>query len=149
MFSCKSICFWITHLARQLGALSKRDELQHFFWMFFPTVATTSRPPVSRPIPRSLLFRKAKESGNNSSFRSNLLLYTIPHSGRIGCYKYFRDCVLGTHVIVVSSIFGNKATTGRKDIKGEEKIEIWARIHILTQIWCFYTRSMASCNMLN
>ena len=94
-----------------------------------------------------LLFRKAKESGNNSSFRSNLLLYTIPHSGRIGCYKYFRDCVLGTHVIVVvcTSIFGNKATTSRRDIKGEEKIEIWARIHILTQIWCFCTRSLASC----
>ena len=115
-----------------------------FFGYFFPTVAATSRPSVSRPIPRSLLFRKAKESGNNSSFRSNLLLYTIPHSGRIGCYKYFRDCVLGTHVIVVvcTSIFGNKATTSRRDIKGEEKIEIWARIMV---IWCFYTRSMTSC----
>ena len=108
----------------------KEMSYSTFFGYFFPTVTATSRPSVSRPIPRSLLFRKAKESGNNSSFRSNLLLYTIPHSGRIGCYKYFRDCVLGTHVIVVvcTSIFGNKATTSRRDIKGEEKIEIWARI---------------------
>ena len=32
---CQSISFWITHPNRQLGALSKRDDLQHFFWIFF------------------------------------------------------------------------------------------------------------------
>ena len=41
-------------------------------------------------------------------------------------------------IVVCTSIFGNKATTSRRDIKGEEKIEIWARLHLLTfilEVW--------------